>query len=121
MFDSDEETFMTAAGPDIIDLDDEKDSAEYVDFMQSQAIDLSDLNHDHDRDDLFVRSDEELSDLDCFTSIDRLMARGGDDRRRAEFILRQFKKSTVPAAPVVVLNTAKRKPAAGRSLGVRRR
>jgi len=104
-------------------------------FMQSQhAIELLDSpdsagDDDHLADDEpFVRDDEELSDLDCFISIDQLLARGGDERRRVEFILRQFNKHTTsegPAKPTVV-RPATRDRAGGtggggfKSLGARR-
>lgn len=39
-----------------------------------------------------MESDEELSPLENFVSISQMLARGGDDAKRAEFIINQFGK-----------------------------
>lgn len=104
-----------------------EETPEYDSFMQSQQpIEIpSSPSHQGDPN-IFVRSDEELSDLDCFTSIQQLLDRGGDERRRAEFILRQFNKNTggeggLPAPKVRPIQSPKRRGgSAPRSLGVRR-
>lgn len=47
-------------------------------------------------------SDEELSDLECFISLNHLIEMGGDFKARAEIIMGQFSSSeTVTAAPKV--------------------
>lgn len=70
--------------------------AEYGQFMQSQHIVIDpDVPNVPSVDcDEFIHSDEELSELEYFMSIEQLLAKGGDERRRAEFILNQFNKNT---------------------------
>lgn len=74
----------------------EDPASKFSQFMQSQhiVIDPDIPNVPPADSDEFIHSDEELSELEYFMSIDQLLARGGDERRRAEFILNQFNKNT---------------------------
>lgn len=96
------------------------EGSNYTDFMQSQLnLNLIDDPEENKKEAAFYHSDEELSELECFTSIQQLLAKGGDDRRRAEFILRQFQKtdekSTGPKT-----TTKKRATPSAKSIGIRR-
>lgn len=105
----------------------------YADFMMSQSqllpmapIDISGPPESGEAP--FVRSDEDLSDLDCFLSIDQLLAKGGDEKRRVEFILKQFKKNSgdstsdfIPKASSALSQKRAQRPPGIRSLGVQRR
>lgn len=51
--------------------------------------------------DAFFASDDDLSGLDGFVSIQELLSRGGEDRHRAEFILNQFTGSNMPTSPKI--------------------
>lgn len=83
---------------------------EYSGFMASQGpIEVADSSSSTGdqcvADDVFVRDDEELSDLDCFMSIQQLLSGTADERRRVEFILQQFNKNQegrTTSAPRVV-------------------
>ncbi len=68
----------------------EETSPDYIDFMQSQNDIVTLLNDCETA--RFIGSEEELSDLEYFVPLQMLLDRGGDDRRRVEFILRQFHK-----------------------------
>lgn len=103
-------------------------TGEVDNFMASQHIGSSSgdpLPHGQPgpQSDEFVRSEEELSDLDCFTSIDQLLARGGDEKRRVEFILKQFRSGKRDETAVRAVPAERRTPTGGggaRSLGIRR-
>ena len=108
---------------DSVDQEEEEtknEGSNYTDFMQSQ-LNLSHINdpEENKKEALFYHSDEELSELECFTSIQQLLARGGDDRRRAEFILRQFQKTEEKLSGSKT--TAKKRAApSAKSIGIRR-
>lgn len=79
--------------------DDDDWKPDYCGFMASQGpVELSGSSASEQdqciNDDVFVRDDEELSDLDCFMSIQQLLAGTPDERRRVEFILQQFNKNS---------------------------
>lgn len=123
LFESDEEFIENVD----MDKSDESpfDHASYVEFMQSQIDPSTEINNNvavsEEAENIFFDSNEELSDLDCFTSIQDLLSRGGDDQRRAEFILRQFIKTDNRSTKSTKTTSTKKKVSgAGRSLGLRR-
>lgn len=95
LFDSDEDVIIQNQPLSCIENSSETDFGSNVgDFMASQNVIQNNLsvNIKKDESDAFVLSDEELSDLDCFISISKLIEKGGDFCRRAEFIRNQIQK-----------------------------
>jgi hypothetical protein len=95
LFDSEDDVIIQNQALSCIENSSETDFASNVDdFMASQNAIQNNLlvNIKKDENDAFVLSDEDLSDLDCFISIPKLIEKGGDFRRRAEFIRNQFQK-----------------------------
>lgn len=84
-------------------------------FMASQ----SENRKDTDLPEPFVNSDEDLSDLECFISIKDLLLKGGDYKRRVEFILDQFQKASVEASGPTGGGVSKF-PKPGRQLGLKK-